>query len=317
MALTPDLKEIANRTRISRQGTYAVLAGVVILGLFLFVPLGPKNEEPAAAIAIASTTPPNAFANIPLTARAAVVYDMTTGKTLYAKNANAQLPLASLTKLLTMYAALSKYATSTTVTIPQDVMGLSAPHAFTPGQQFALGNLARITLVASLNDGAAAIAQMVADNEHTDVSTVLAGAAASLGLTQTYAVNGNGLDMNTAISGGYGSARDIAKLAGTVAMRWPSIASATTHPTAQADSLAGTHFQVKNTDPVVNTIPGLMLSKTGYTDLAGGNLALVFDAGLNHPIAVVVLGSTIKDRFTDGQALVAATLAHFAGVKSL
>ncbi|MCX6789964.1 MAG: hypothetical protein NTV60_00350, partial [Candidatus Kaiserbacteria bacterium] len=60
-----------------------------------------------------------------------------------------------------------------------------------------------------------------------------------------------------------------------------------------------------------------LLSKTGYTELAGGNLALVFDAGIEHPIAVVVLGSSKEARFTDGTALINATLAHFAGVSSL
>jgi D-alanyl-D-alanine carboxypeptidase len=74
---------------------------------------------------------------------------------------------------------------------------------------------------------------------------------------------------------------------------------------------------VQNTDPIVKTVPHLLLSKTGFTDLAGGNLALVFDAGIQHPIAVVVLGSTKSARFTDGAALVAATLAHFAGVAHL
>jgi D-alanyl-D-alanine carboxypeptidase len=57
----------------------------------------------------------------------------------------------------------------------------------------------------------------------------------------------------------------------------------------------------------------MLLSKTGFTDLAGGNLAIVFDAGVNHPVAVVVLGSTEDSRFTDVSELVGATLAHFAG----
>ena len=68
---------------------------------------------------------------------------------------------------------------------------------------------------------------------------------------------------------------------------------------------------------MVMAIPRLLLSKTGYTDLAGGNLALVFDSGIEHPIAIVVLGSSQKARFTDGTVLVAATLAHFAGLASL
>ena len=54
----------------------------------------------------------------------------------------------------------------------------------------------------------------------------------------------------------------------------------------------------------------LIASKTGYTDLAGGNLVIAFDAGFNHPIIVSVLGSTIDGRFTDAEALVWAALAY-------
>jgi D-alanyl-D-alanine carboxypeptidase len=79
----------------------------------------------------------------------------------------------------------------------------------------------------------------------------------------------------------------------------------------------GKRFSVKNTAPIVSTIPGLLLSKTGYTELADGNLVLVFDVGIRHPIAVVVLGSTLQARFTDSASLVAATFAHFANVASL
>jgi D-alanyl-D-alanine carboxypeptidase len=60
-------------------------------------------------------------------------------------------------------------------------------------------------------------------------------------------------------------------------------------------------------------MPGLLLSKTGYTDLAGGNLVIVFDVGIGHPVAIVVLGSTRDARFTDVEKLMHATLSHFAG----
>jgi len=52
------------------------------------------------------------------------------------------------------------------------------------------------------------------------------------------------------------------------------------------------------------------LSQTGYTDLAGGNLIIAFDAGFDHPIVITVLGSTIDDRITDVEKLVWATLAY-------
>jgi D-alanyl-D-alanine carboxypeptidase len=46
------------------------------------------------------------------------------------------------------------------------------------------------------------------------------------------------------------------------------------------------------------------MGKTGFTDLAGGNLAIVFDVGLAHPVVAVVLGSSEEGRFSDMQKLV-------------
>jgi D-alanyl-D-alanine carboxypeptidase len=128
-------------------------------------------------------------------------------------------------------------------------------------------------------------------------------------------LNGTGLDESTAVSGGYGSATDVAKLAGAVLERARPIAEATTKPYVTVTSLAGNTFFFKNTNPVVGRIPGLMLSKTGFTDLAGGNLAIVFDASVNHPVAVVVMGSSIEGRFKDTEALIEATLTSFVQTK--
>jgi D-alanyl-D-alanine carboxypeptidase len=313
-----ELQKLAERTRSRREAGFALLFASGILALFLFIPLTtPAKPTPAGAITIATTTPSSAFEKLPIEAKAAIVYDLTTGETLYAKNAEAQLPLASLTKLLTVYAALSVLSPETPITIPAEVTGLEAPHAFNAGQVFSLADLARLTLTASLNDGAVAIASATAERENRSQNEMLAGAASALTLSQTYAVNGSGLDVSTAVSGGYGSAHDMALLAGALQAKAPAIARATTEGFAQAKSTGGTTFKVKNTDPIVGTLPRLLLSKTGFTDLAGGNLALVFDAGIGHPIAVVVLGSSKNARFTDSNVLVAATLAHFAGVTSL
>jgi D-alanyl-D-alanine carboxypeptidase (penicillin-binding protein 5/6) len=312
-----DLQNLAQRTRSMREAGIALLFASGILALFFFIPTTFKSTLPATPVAVATSTIPDAFAHIPLEAKAAIVYDLVTGETLYVKNADDQLPLASLTKLLTVYAALNKLSPNTPITISASATQLEAPHAFSTGQTFALADLARLTLTASLNDGAAAIAEATAALENRSQSEMLASAAAALGLSQTYAVNGSGLDVNTSVSGGYGSARDLARLAGALSAQAPTIAEATTKSSAQAVSEGGTSFKVMNTDPMIATIPHLLLSKTGYTDLAGGNLALVFDSGIGHPIAIVVLGSSQKARFTDGTALVAATLAHFAGVASL
>ena len=310
-----DLQKLAERTRSMRESGYALIIASLVLAVSLYVPFGPKQPP---AILIAETSPaPDAFAGIPLAARAAIVYDLATGETLYDKNADAQLPLASLTKLLTVYAAFSKLPSDTPITIPAEALRVDAPRAFNEGQTFSLSDLARLTLTASLNDGAAAIASATAARQNSTQNEALAGAAAALDLSQTYAVNGSGLDVSATISGGYGSARDLARLAGALVEQAPAVAAATTRESAQATSAGGTVFNVKNTDPMVGVIPRLLLSKTGFTDLAGGNLVLVFDSGIQHPIAVVVLGSSKTGRFSDGSALISATLAHFAGVASL
>ncbi|NNM84112.1 D-alanyl-D-alanine carboxypeptidase [Candidatus Parcubacteria bacterium] len=312
----PDLQKLALRTRSTREAGITLLLASAVLALFLLISPVVKRT-PSAAVTIHNPSAPNAFANVSIEAKAAVVYDIATRKILYAKNAEAQLPLASLTKLLTVYAALKELSPNTPITIPESAAGVYPPHAFTVGQVLPLADLARLTLTGSLNDGAIAIANATAIQENKTVTAMLAGAAGALDLSQTYALNGSGLDVNTVISGGYGSAADLARLAGALFERAPNIVSATTHHTAHYVLANGTSFTIKNTDPIVSTIPRLLLSKTGYTDLAGGNLALVFDVGMGHPIAVIVLGSTLKSRFTDGAALVDATLAHFAGIASL
>lgn len=311
-----ELQKLAEHTRFMRETGIALLAASGILAFFIFIPLAP-TKTPSTQIVVTPSTVPDAFAQVPLEAKAAIVYDLATKKVLYAKNADAQLPLASLTKLLTVYAALAKLAPTTPITISADVTRLDEPRAFSAGQTFTLGDLARLTLTASLNDGAGAIIEATAERESRTPSEALAGAASALDLAQTYAINGHGLDVHTTVSGGYGSAFDLARLAGALVDEAPAIAEATTQSFVRAVSKGGTSFKVANTDPMVTTIPHILLSKTGYTDLAGGNLVLVFDAGIKHPIAVVILGSSKKARFTDGTTLVAATLAHFAGVASL
>ena len=311
-----EIQKLAQRTRFMRETGFAILFASGLLALFVFIPLTATKTVPTP-ITMATSTVPAAFAQIPLEAKAVIVYDLALGETLYAKNADAQLPLASLTKLLTVYTALAEFPPETLVTISADATRLDGPHVFKVGQTFTLADLARLTLVASLNDGAAAIINTVALREGRTQYEALAGAAAALNLSQTYAANGHGLDINTMVSGGYGSARDLSVLAGVLVEKFPDIVTATTKNYAQAVSKGGTSFNVKNTNPMVDTIPGLILSKTGYTDLAGGNLVLVFDAGIQHPIAIVVLSSSAEARFTDATTLMAATFAHFAGVQSL
>ena len=124
-----ELQKLAERSRSMREAGMALILASAILALFIFIPRS-FETTPAPAVAVATSTTPDAFASVAVQAKAAIVYDLATGKVLYAKNAEAQLPLASLTKLLTVYAAFAELSPTTPVTIPTEVTRLDMPRAF-------------------------------------------------------------------------------------------------------------------------------------------------------------------------------------------
>lgn len=297
-----------------RQMGIAILVGTAILALA--VVLAPKPEPEATAVAIEEPAPVtrSAYTDVALIGKAAVVYDLATGEVLFERNAKAQLPLASLTKLLTVYAAATSLPKDATITITDAALAADGESGFSAGERFALGDLARLALVSSSNDATEAIARATEAKQAQSGPNLLASAAATIGLSQTYALNGTGLDESTSVSGGYGSATDVAKLAGALLRAAPEIARASTEPSLTIHSNAGVAHTLRNTNPDVIRVPNILLSKTGFTDLAGGNLVVVYDAGIGHPIAIVVLGSTREGRFVDVHTLLTRTLNHFAGL---
>lgn len=316
----PDLKTLIRRLdkrNERRKAGVALVASSGVLGLVvLFAPLLNQKEAAQLAEAPVSVMQPvfDTYQGVTLEGKAAIVYDLTTHEILFARNAKSQLPLASLTKLLTMYAASETLSDGTKVTITDAALASDGDSGFTAGETFAFGDLARLALVSSSNDATAAISDTASGLRATSGKNMLAGVAAAMGLAQTYALNGTGLDESTSISGAYGSAYDVATLAGALIEKAPDLARATIEPSITIRSTEGVSHTLANTNPDVANIPGLLLSKTGFTDLAGGNLAVVFDAGVGHPVAVVVLGSSREGRFRDVETLIDLTLERFAGI---
>ena len=124
------------------------------------------------------------------------------------------------------------------------------------------------------------------------------------GLHDMYFLNPSGLDESATQSGGYGSARSVAALFAYVASAHAEVFTATARKEVTITSQEGRAVVASNTDDALDAIPGIVLGKTGYTDLAGGNLAVVFETE-GHSIVAVVLGSTKDGRFSDMRALVA------------
>jgi D-alanyl-D-alanine carboxypeptidase len=240
-----------------------------------------------------------------LEARAAMLYDPSTGDIWYQKNAQEALPLASLTKLMSAYAVLSAEDTGTVVTIQAEDLAPDGDWGFRVGDKVTVDNLLKIGLVASSNDAMAAAARSLSSGYLAAMNETAVG----LNLTKTYFLNPTGLDLNDDTSGAYGSAFDVARLIAAFYKKYPGYLQLTERPSISIPDGNRTLTSAATAIPLQD-IPGFVGAKTGYTDLAGGNLAAVFDLSIGRPIVAVVLGSSESGRFADIRTLIETARAE-------
>ncbi|KKU27198.1 MAG: Serine-type D-Ala-D-Ala carboxypeptidase [Candidatus Magasanikbacteria bacterium GW2011_GWA2_46_17] len=281
-------------------------------------PVGTTGSQVAAAAA-----EENPFEELSLVSKAAIVIDLKKNKVLFAKNQDVQLPLASLAKIAMVLAVSDSLSTSTMLTIPRDTAPEGNAERLAKGERWRVQDIIDFTLLSSSNEGAEILAnaaetaiRLKYPDAAEDASTVwrMNALARELLLQQTFFLNASGLDISPTLSGAYGSARDVAALFAYAASKHLSVFSKTANDGIVLTSANGrSTARAFNTNEAYGEIPGLIMGKTGLTDLAGGNLAIVFDADLGHPVVVVVLGSTRDGRFSDMRQLVSKTREMISG----
>src|SRR5919106_5792057 len=211
----------------------------------------------AAALALAA---PAAAADPQVDARAWFVQNGTTGDVLLAHEADERVPLASITKLMTVLVALERTQLDDVVTVhPRAAAVGESTINLRPGEKISVRDLVEACLIQSANDAAHALAFHVgAGNEQRFVALMNAKASA-LGLADTHFVRPDGLDA----AGHVSSARDVTKLA-RVAMQRPVIREIVRRRTAEA---GGRTLHTWN--DLLGSFPGLIGVKTGHTAAAG------------------------------------------------
>ncbi|MCH7597593.1 D-alanyl-D-alanine carboxypeptidase [Patescibacteria group bacterium] len=298
------------------------ILGLIVTSLLIFTketttparPSPPKNSENPPII-----LKKNPFDDLNLEARAAIVWDINKQKSLYEYNSEAQLPLASLTKLMTVLVASELLPDEYIITVEEDSLLEEGDSGLFAHEKWNLSDMLDFILVVSSNDGANVIAsiagaarmQMSPQSDDSPEATfvrAMNSKSTNINLSQTYFINETGLDPNSRMSGGYGSVKDVALLMEYILKEHPTLVSATVYKTLDITSLSGITHTATNTNKIIGSIPGLIASKTGFTDLAGGNLIVAYNAGLNRPLIAVVLSSTQEGRFSDIVQLVEASL---------
>ena len=268
-----------------------------------------------AEYTIIEDLPPTQFtpiSNVSLEAQAAHVYDVEKNTVLYSQNADAVLPLASITKLMTVLLVAELLEDGSVITISAEAVAQYGNSGLRVGERVTAENLALYSLLSSSNDAAYALA-ISAGNRLFDGEGVTAFVdamnmrAQELELTNTSFQNPTGLDISTIESGANGTAEDVTRLMQYLLEHQPELLAMTRASQSRVYSEGGGFHEAANTNPLISTIPNVIGSKTGFTDLAGGNLTIAFDGGFNRPIIITVLGSSFNGRFNDVQELIDAT----------
>ena len=306
-----DLHTASHKSSPVSLGQAMFIIVITLFALLTLVAFSPapeiENQSAAAAAAL------EVFSGVAIEAKSAIVIDIPSGKVLYEKNADVQLPIASLTKVMLALAVAEALPADSLITIPYYASGAGSNAHLLKGQQWRISDVVDFTLVESSNNGADILADAANDAVHSlypespkEKATLwrMNALARTLNLSQTYFLNVNGLDLSTTQAGAYGSARDMASLFAYAASAQPSLFAGTSQDGVLLTTPDGAQASASNTNEAQGAIPGLMLGKTGFTDLAGGNLGVVFDVGLSHPMVAIVLGSSSQGRFKDIQELV-------------
>ena len=248
-----------------------------------------KLNDPDDPVAASQTPPWGGLdtQDLNLRSEAVLVVDPK-GEVVYAKNADAPRPIASITKLMTAMVVLdSKLPLDKPITITRDDRDLIklTGSRLTEGASLAREEVLRLALMASENRAANALARTCPGGREAFVEAMNAKAA-SLGMTNSRFIDPAGLDPKN-----IASARDVVAML-HAAQGYPLIVKATT-------TSAMTVYPFKDRGPlrfvntnrlVKNDIWEIELSKTGYINEAGRCLAMQADIA-DHTLTIVLLDS--------------------------
>ena len=217
----------------------------------------------------------------------ALVIEQGEGRTLYAKNIDAVVPIASITKLMTAMVALdARPNLREGVAITEDDVDLlkHTRSRLKVGAVFERDELLRLALMASENRAASALGRAYPGGLPAFVAA-MNQKAADLGMTRTRFVDSSGLS-----SDNVSTAQDLAKMV-VAAHRYPLIQEFTTLQSYVVHTNEGRALSFRNTNGLMKDDAWhIDVSKTGYISEAGRCLVMQARIGAK-PVIIVLLDS--------------------------
>ena len=233
-----------------------------------------------------------------LTAKAALLFDVKTGKILYNKNENERMYPASTTKIMTAILTLENCNLDDIVTVKTDI-DATIPYGYTivelqVGERFTVEQLMELLMVHSANDVANLLAEHVGGSMEGFISMMNAKVE-ELNLSDTHFTNPSGIHDDNH----YTTARDLATIMEYCIKnedfrRFSKMSSCNIPATNKHSARAyeSTNKLLLSKDP--DYYPYIVSGKTGYTTESGGCLVSCADKN-NIELLCVVLGSETID----------------------
>lgn len=254
----------------------------------------------AAALVLAAPAHAGAPA---VRARAYLVLNAATGEVIGSRDAQARVPIASITKLMTVLVALERVKLSDVVTVRRAAAAIGESTInLRVGERITVRDLVEAALIQSANDAADALAEYVGHGDAGRFVALMNAKASALGLDDTHFARPDGLDAPGHVS----SARDVTRLA-QIAMHSAVIREIVRQRT---DTISGNR-RLHTWNDLLGSFPGLLGVKTGHTDGAGW-CQVAAARGRGTTIYATILGSpTRAQRNTDLAALLRWGLSRY------
>lgn len=264
-----------------------------------------------AALLLCIPIPASALGEEEVTAPSAVLMEPQTGKVLFEKNSHEVRACASVTKVMTLLLVFEaidagKIKMTDVVTTSAHAASMGGSDIWLEeGETMTVDEMIKATVVASANDAAVALAELVAGTEDEFVAQ-MNGRAKELGMKETVFKNCNGLDEDGHVTSAY----DVALMSREL-IKYKDIFNYTS---IWMDYLRGGATQIVNTNKLLKTYKGITGLKTGTTSKAGSCISATATRDKLSLIAVVLGSASGKERFTDAAKLLDYGFANFTSI---
>ena len=249
---------------------------------------------------------------INVNSKAAILIDAQNGKILFSKNSEQPLPIASVTKVMTLNLIFDavengNLSLDEKVTVSETASGMGGSQAFIDaGYNYTVSELIKSIIIASANDSAVAMAERISGSEDAFVHKMNLKAK-EFGMTNTTFKNCTGLPEN----GHQSSARDVAIMSKELLKHKDYFKWATVWMDEIHHEKDGRITELVNTNKLIRSLQGCNGLKTGYTSEAGFCVTTSAQRGDMQLISVILGGNTSKERFSESKELINFGFANY------